>query len=508
MNDATFHIVTFGCQMNVNDSSWLARALERRGFTVAEAATAGVVILNTCSVREKPEQKVYQALRRLAADMRGRKAFAVVAGCVAQQIGAGFFARFPEVRLVVGSDGLAAAPDAIVRLWNEPETRLDLTAFADHFPEREAVFATETPVTGSTFAPAPGAVASAALGTALPATASPATASPATASPTASPVAYVNIMQGCDNYCAYCIVPYTRGPQKSRRPEAVLEECAALVRAGAREITLLGQNVNSYGLDGVGGEPAAGRLASLAGPDAPSAFAALVRQVAALPGLARLRFVTPHPKDFAAETIALFAELPNLCPRLHLPLQAGSDAVLEAMGRRYSRAEFLQLVEALRKARPDLALSTDLIVGFPGETEADFQETLRTMREAGFMASFSFCYSDRPGTKAAGLPDKIPVAVQKDRLTRLQALQDELSAAWLAGRVGCATQVLLESPSRRQPGGHAGGQEGVMSWQGHDPWGDTVNVSLAGGRPGLLVPVTLVTAKRHSLIGRMAPSPA
>ncbi len=436
----TYHIITFGCQMNVNDSEWLGRALQQRGFAPADLADADVVIVNTCSVRDKPEQKVYSALGRVRQVTRGRRSvLAVVAGCVAQQIGSGFFKRFPQVRLVVGSDGMAQAPDAIERLCAQPALKLSLVDFSTEYPERDnALDGGQTP-----------------------------------------PVAYVNIMQGCDNFCAYCIVPFTRGRQKSRSREAVLEECRSLLEGGAREITLLGQNVNSYGQDKCGDG---------------TTFDRLLREVAALPGLERLRFVTPHPKDISPDVIAAFGELPNLCPRLHLPLQAGADRVLQRMGRKYDSAKFLRIVEDLRAARPDIALSTDLIVGFPGETEEDFQETLRVMREAGFMSSFSFCYSDRPGARAALFPDKIAPAVQQDRLTRLQALQDELGAAWLRGRVEDNVTLLLENSSRKDS---ADGE----SWQGRDAYGAAVNVLLPAGtgRCGLLLPARITEAKKHSL---------
>ena len=444
-----YHVITFGCQMNVNDSDWLARSLEQRGFVSGELADADVVILNTCSVRDKPEQKVYSALGRVRQVTRGRASvLVVVAGCVAQQIGSGFFGRFPQVRLVVGSDGMAQAPDAIERLLDQPGMRLCLTDFSTSYPERDC---------------------------ALDGGQAPASA-------------YVNIMQGCDNFCAYCIVPYTRGRQKSRRREAVLAECREALAHGTREITLLGQNVNSYGQDKCGDG---------------TTFPRLLRDVAALPGLERLRFVTPHPKDISPDVIAAFGELPNLCPRLHLPLQAGSDRVLYRMGRKYDSAKFLRIVEDLRAARPDIALSTDLIVGFPGETEEDFQETLRVMREAGFMSSFSFCYSDRPGARAALFPDKIAPGVQQDRLSRLQALQDELGAAWLATRVGQQAVIMLEEASRKDAG------EGE-SWQGRDIYGAAINVILpaGAGKPGLFLPVRITAAKKHSLNGEPAGNPS
>ena len=458
MQPRSYHILTFGCQMNVHDSGWLAAALEARGFAPAALKDAEVVVINTCSVREKPEQKVMSALGRVRQATGGDgRVLVAVAGCVAQQLGAELFDRSPQVRLVAGSDGIAQAPEAIERLLAEPKARLTLCAFTETFPEKET-------------APRRSACSS----------------------------ALVTIMQGCDNFCAYCIVPFTRGRQKSRKAGAILEECRQRIAEGAVEITLLGQNVNAYGQDKTGDG---------------TSFARLLGQVAALPGLARLRYVTPHPKDMGPEDVAAFGSLPALCPRLHLPLQAGSDAVLKRMRRRYASAGFLRLVAGLRAARPDSALSTDLIVGFPGETESDFQATLDMMEACGFMSSFSFCYSDRPGAAAARFPDKVAPEVQHERLMRLQALQDRLGQRWLDARVGQATTLLIEGKSPRQetapadaPGCAPAPPHG--DWQGRDPYGVPVHVALPAGSDhiGRLVEVDIVAAKRHSLVGRLAPA--
>lgn len=446
MRERSYHIITFGCQMNVHDSQWLGRVLQRRGFAEGSLEEAQVVVVNTCSVREKPEQKVMSALGRIRqATGNNPDVLVAVTGCVAQQLGEELF-RQPQVRLVAGSDGIAFAPEAIERLLTEPDRKLSLLDFTSSYEEREE-------------------------GVRAP----------------SGPVAYVNIMQGCDNFCAYCIVPYTRGRQKSRLTAAVLDDCRKALEDGAREICLLGQNVNAFGRDkhgdGVG-------------------FAELLRQVAALPGLLRLRYVTPHPKDMGPEDVALFGELPNLCPRLHLPLQAGSDAVLARMGRKYDAARYIELTDALRAARPDIALSTDLIVGFPGESEDDFQQTLALMRRCGFMSSFSFCYSDRPGTRASRFLDKIAPDVQQDRLLRLQALQEELGQAWLDARIGQETDVLIEGESRRDDS-----SDGLRSWQGRDPYGALVHVGLPsadGDMTGRMVRVRLTEAKKHSLLGQQA----
>ncbi|OIO04493.1 MAG: tRNA (N6-isopentenyl adenosine(37)-C2)-methylthiotransferase MiaB [Desulfovibrionaceae bacterium CG1_02_65_16] len=461
--EKTFHIVTFGCQMNVGDSDWLARALIARGWRQVAEDEAWFFVVNTCSVRDKPEQKVYSELGRLLAHRRGKPGLtAAVGGCVAQQIGRGFFERFPFVRLVFGSDGVAGAPDALDRLAEDPRERIALLDFLSIYPERAAA-----PLVAA--APAFDADAG---------------------EPEAGPAqAFVNIMQGCDNFCAYCIVPYTRGRQKSRRPDAVLAECRQRVEQGARELTLLGQNVNSYGLDD-------SALADGVG------FAQLLRRVAAIPGLARLRFTTSHPKDIDPEVIRAFGELENLCPALHLPLQSGSDAVLKRMGRKYDRARYLDIVRELRAARPEIALTTDLIVGFPGETDEDFAQTLEMMERVRFESSFSFCYSDRPGVAAVRMSPKVSETASKARLVRLQSLQNVITKETLKSLEGREAVVLLEAKSRRQ-------DDGPCFWRGRDAAGRVVNLRLddAAGLAGRLVRARISEAKNHSLVGERLGQP-
>ncbi|MDR2745465.1 MAG: tRNA (N6-isopentenyl adenosine(37)-C2)-methylthiotransferase MiaB [Desulfovibrio sp.] len=443
MIDKSFNIITFGCQMNVNDSRWLALSLAERGFAGAEAADAQVVVINTCSVREKPERKVAAALDGVRRVTRGNpKVLVAVAGCVAQQMGGKLFSPESQVRLLIGSDGLVHAPEAIERLLAEPELRLSLLDFTDRYEERGRVLGAS------------------------------------------GPSAQVNIMQGCDNFCAYCIVPFTRGRQKSRKAASVLEECRARLEEGAREICLLGQNVNAYGQDRHGDG---------------STFSRLLACVAALPGIARLRYVTPHPKDMGPEDVSAFGDLAPLCPRLHLPLQSGSDAVLRSMGRKYDSRYFLDLVERLRKVRPDMAFGTDIIVGFPGEGEKDFEDTLNMMHSCEFVSSFSFCYSDRPGTRAALFPDKVDPAVSRERLARLQALQETLTRRLLEKRVGQKTEILIEGRSRRQ-------EAGKISWQGRDPYGVPVHLVLSGDTDytGKMVPVIITQSKKHTLMAQQA----
>lgn len=447
-----FHIVTFGCQMNAHDSDWLERALMVRGHESVVESEAEVFILNTCSVREKPEQKVYSELGRLRRYHEANpKMFAVVAGCVAQQIGEEFFKKFPFVRLVFGTDGIRRAPAAIEELLQNPGKRLALIDFMDRYEEREEAW-------------------------------------PELAMPKSAPrSAFVNIMQGCDNFCTYCIVPFVRGRQKSRSAEAVLSECRQLLGRGVREITLLGQNVNSYGQDTSG---------------TGVSFAELLHQVAALSGLDRLRFTTSHPKDIAPEVIQAFGELEKLCPHLHLPLQAGSDRVLKRMGRKYDKAHFLEIVDGLRSARPGIVLGTDLIVGFPGETEEDFLQTLEMLEHIGFETSFSFKYSDRPGTAAERMAEKVDPETAQDRLLRLQELQNTITRKSLKNCEGQETVVLYEGKSRVQDGA------GVF-WQGRDPAMRIVNVENIEGSDllGMLMKVRMTQAKKHSLIGEKMSEP-
>ncbi len=445
MIDRTFHITTFGCQMNATDSDWLRRSLLALGFAESPADAAAVRILNTCSVRDKPEQKVYSEIgriRSLTGDDPG--VLVCVGGCVAQQVGEALFKRFRQVRLVFGADGIAGAPAAVARLMEEPRLRMSLLDFSEQYEERDLSLQNEI----------------------------------------VSPAAFVSIMQGCDNFCAYCIVPYVRGRQKSRSTTAVLAECRALLERGAKEIMLLGQNVNAFGHDSGEGS-----------------FAELLYRTAALPNLARLRFITPHPKDLGPDVVQAFAELPVLAPRLHLPLQSGCDRILKLMGRRYDKARFMDIVRSLRRVRPEMHFSTDIIVGFPGETEAEFEETLAFMQEVGFAGSFSFAYSDRPGAKAAMLPGKLDKKTKLARLARLQEWQFEYTRSLLEAMRESTVTVMLESPAEDKDLA-----PGAECWQGREERGHPVIVRVTGeappgGRAGALVPVRVTGSSMHGLKG-------
>jgi tRNA-2-methylthio-N6-dimethylallyladenosine synthase len=432
--------------MNVADSDWLTQALVARGWTPVVEAEAQVFVVTTCSVREKPEQKVYSLLGRLKGYVdQNPAAFVAVGGCVAQQVGEEFWNRFPFVRLIFGTDGTAMVPQALERLAVDPSLRISLLDFLDHYPERDLHDDVSVPAQ-----------------------------------------AFVNIMQGCDNYCAYCIVPFTRGRQKSRNADAVVAECLSLVRRGARELTLLGQNVNSYGRDRHGDG---------------TTFAQLLHRIAAIEGLARLKFTTSHPKDIAPEVVDAFRELPNLSPQLHLPVQSGSDAVLRAMGRRYTREHYLDIVAALRRACPSIALTTDVIVGFPGESLQDFEDTMSLMREVRYESCFSFKYSDRPGVRAEKMDFKVPEEEKSRRLAALQELQNRITEEELARQVGADAVVLVEGQSRMQG-------ETMTFWRGRDEGGRIVNfASPRSTLVGRMVRVRILEAKKHSLTGEMRGEP-
>ena len=490
----SFHCITHGCQMNVNDSAWVARSLVLMGWHESDMENADFVFLNTCSVREKPQHRVLSTLGVIR-DTNPRAKVAV-AGCVAQQMGETLWERNAHVHIVLGSDGVAMAPRAFARIAKHPNLRLSHLDFTDTFPDRDSQLLPfkeqESLPTGT-------------LGASL----------------KNDTRAFVNIMQGCDNYCAYCIVPYTRGPRKSRATASILHECKEWLARGTCDITLLGQNVNVFGEDD-GGDG--------------TSFSQLLYKVAELDGIKRLHVVTPHPRDFSNEIVQAYGDLSVLAPRLHLPLQAGSDSILKSMGRGYTNTHYLKLVENLKKAKPNIALSTDLIVGFPGETEEDFKETLRMVKEVNFISSFSFAYSDRPGTRASEMTNKIAPALQQERLNRLIVQQAEQEEQWLKSREGIETEVLLEAHSKKpkysnimeshqeRPASliHQENSEitalsnpdtntveadqNNTSWQGHDSWGNTVNVIIPNHleqKAGSIVPVRILRAKRHSLLAEL-----
>jgi tRNA-2-methylthio-N6-dimethylallyladenosine synthase len=437
-------IRTYGCQMNVYDSERMTEALGEAGYVPVERPEdAELVVLNTCHIREKAAEKVYSELGRIRqiAEARrgnGQPTRIGVAGCVAQAEGAEIIRRQPMVDLVVGPQAYHRLPQMVAAL-DGGSTGLVETEFPaedkfEHLPRARAQRRV--------------------------------------------PTAFLTVQEGCDKFCAFCVVPYTRGTEVSRPVAQLLHEAQRLVDQGVREITLLGQNVNAYhGLDDKG------REVSLAG---------LVRQLARIDGLARIRYTTSHPNDMAEDLIAAHAEEPKLMPYLHLPVQAGSDRVLKAMNRRHTAEAYLRLIERIRAARPDIALSGDFIVGFPGETEAEFEETLALARTVGYAHAFSFKYSARPGTPAAELPP-IEEEVSAERLSRLQHALSIDQATFNAGFVGKRLPVLLEKRGREQ------GQ-----LVGRTPYLQSAFLDAPDTLLGQIVEVEIEQARPNALAGALA----
>ncbi len=390
------YIRTFGCQMNEYDSAKMADVLAAaEGMTPTDdPAEADVILFNTCSVREKAQEKVFSDLGRVKHLKRRKPDLVIgVGGCVASQEGAAIVERAPYVDVVFGPQTLHRLPALIERRRATGAPQVDVS-----FPEIEKFDHLPPPrVEGAS--------------------------------------AFVSIMEGCSKYCSFCVVPYTRGEEVSRPFDDVLTEIADLADQGVKEVTLLGQNVNAY----------RGRM----GTGDTADFALLLEYVHEIPGIERIRYTTSHPKEFTQRLIDAYARLPKLASHLHLPVQAGSDRVLAAMKRGYTTLEYKSIVRRLRAVRPDIALSSDFIVGFPGETEEDFARTLKLVEDIGFDASFSFVYSRRPGTPAAELRDDTPHEVKLARLQRLQVLLNEHAARISAAMVGSTQRILVEGPSKK-----------------------------------------------------------
>ena len=386
------YIKTYGCQMNVYDSEQMALILGQDYELTERAEDADLYLINTCAIRRKSEEKVLSLLGRLRALKRRRPQMLLgVGGCVAQQEGEKLLQQVPHLDLVFGTHGVYKLP-ALLKQRQETKRRLVDTSFSPDLP-----YISHPRLSGSV-------------------------------------QKLVTVMQGCDNYCTYCVVPYVRGPERSRPSGDIIREVEVFLGQGGREVTLLGQNVNSYGR----------------GLSENLTFPGLLRRLAALPRLARMRFTTSHPRDLSEELIRCFAELPPLCEHIHLPVQAGSNKILADMNRGYSREDYLDRVNRLRRACPGIALSTDFIVGFPGETETDFQDTLQLMQEAAFDSAFYFKYSPRPQTAAAAFPDQVPEAVKTERLARLKELLEQLSFASNQRLLGEIGQVLVEGFSKQK----------------------------------------------------------
>lgn len=388
---------TYGCQMNERDSEAMAGLLEEMGFEPARRPEeADLILVNTCAVRERAENKVFGKLGELRALKSARPELIIgVAGCMVQREGMAQKIRqlAPHVDLIIGTHALHRLPELVREVERTRRTRVAV----------------------------------------IPAAAAPLTELPVKRSDKIR--AYVNVSYGCNNFCTYCIVPYVRGPERSRQPEDILREVRSLAAAGYREVTLLGQNVNSYGRD----------LAK------PVTFGDLLKLVDRVEGLARIRFTTSHPRDFSHELIEIIARSEKVCEHFHLPAQAGSDRILALMGRGYTRTHYLELARAIRTRLPEATITTDLIVGFPGESEEDFAATLDLVEQVRFDAAFTFIYSPRPGTAAANLPDQVPAAVKRERLARLNQLQYRFTRESNERLVGRVVEVLVEGRSKTNP---------------------------------------------------------
>ncbi len=430
-------IKTYGCQMNVYDSERMAAAMTAEGYSQTETPDdADLIVLNTCHIREKAAEKVYSELGRLKPLKAAKPDLKVaVAGCVAQAEGAEIVRRQPMVDLVVG-------PQAYHRL--PAMARGEASTIDTDMPEEDKFdhLAPDTRMRRT-------------------------------------PTAFLTVQEGCDKFCAFCVVPYTRGAEVSRPAGKVVAEARDLVARGVREITLLGQNVNAYHGEGASGD------VSLAG---------LINALAEVDGLERIRYTTSHPNDMTDDLIAAHAEQPKLMPYLHLPVQAGSDKVLKAMNRRHSRDQYIRLIERIRAVRPDIALSGDFITGFPGETEADFQDTLALVAEVEYAQAYSFKYSPRPGTPASGA-EQVDPEQSADRLARLQVLLGQQQAAFQQASIGRTLPVLIEKPGRN---------EGQVV--GRSPYLQAVHLDAAPERLGQIVDARIIGAGPNSLAGEAVAS--
>lgn len=428
---------TFGCQMNRYDSERLVEILGGEQFAVVEDyRQADLIFINTCSVRDKAEQKAFSYLGRLKALKRNRPELIVsLGGCVAQQYGEDLLVRWPHLDLVVGTHAISRIPAMLARYeaTGERQAWVDFSYdFGDEPDGRSQLWRPEVS-------------------------------------------AYVTIMRGCDNFCTYCIVPMVRGRERSRSSDEIIREVESLVESGVREVTLLGQNVNSYG-QGVTGE---------------LDFAGLLRRLAKVEGLLRIRFTTSHPKDLSPALMRCFADIKPLCPHIHLPVQSGSDHILRRMKRGYTRNHYLRLVKELREIREDVAVSSDMIVGFPGESEEDFQLSLSLLEEVRFDGLFSFKYSDRPQTAARLLDGKLEEEVKLQRLQRLQKLQERITLEKNEAQLGQTTLVLVEGPS----------QAGGSQLSGRTPQNRVVNFQGSLQLVGEEIPILITAAHAHSLEG-------
>jgi tRNA-2-methylthio-N6-dimethylallyladenosine synthase len=437
-------IKSYGCQMNVYDAERMADALAPAGYiSTMTPEDADLILLNTCHIREKASEKVYSELGRLrllkqARQVEGKRTTIGVAGCVAQAEGKEMIARAPVIDLVVGPQSYHHLPTMLedVQKGQKPvNTDFPVEDKFDHIaPTAPKIIAAK------------------------------------------GPSAFLTIQEGCDKFCTFCVVPYTRGAEVSRPVSKIMHEARHLVASGVKEITLLGQNVNAYhGQDGDG---------------APWSLAQLLYALADIEGLERLRYTTSHPRDMDDALINAHADLPQLMPYLHLPVQSGSNRILKAMNRHHTREDYLKIMDAMRKARPDVALSGDFIVGFPGESDGDFEDTIDLIRQVGYAQAFSFCYSPRPGTPGSLMDDQIEQSVKSERLQRLQALLRQQQNDFMASKIGTTMDILLEKKGKYD-----------NQLVGRSPWLQPVNVTTKSHKIGELIPVTITKTGPNSLFG-------
>lgn len=442
MNKKCVYIYTIGCQMNVYDSEMFKKVLGPLGYIpVDEAEDADLVIVNTCTVRKKAEEKAFSFLGRMRAlKKKNPELIVAIGGCVAQQEGAAILRRMPYVDIVFGTRAYGRLKAMVEKFEYDRIPNVDVemsTGIVDETPTPELDVEVEVS-------------------------------------------RFVTIMRGCDNFCSYCIVPYVRGREESRDPDAIVQEVRDLVERGAREVTLLGQNVNSYGKK-----------------EGLCDFPELLRRVSEIDGLARIRFATSHPKDLSPGLVEAYRDLPKLCNHIHLPVQSGSNAVLKKMNRKYTREDYMERIARLKEVRPDIALTSDMIVGFPGETDADFEETLDLIRQVGFSGVFAFKYSDRPNAPAVDYDGKVSEEDKSRRLDALHVIEKELSKESNRSYAGKTEEVLVHG--RKEV-------KGVQQWTGRSSCNRVVNFTVTGGDSdgslvGKVVPVYIEEGLPHSLRG-------
>jgi len=432
----SFHIITFGCQMNEHDSERMTGVLEARGCTpVSGAETADMIILNTCSIREKAEQKFYSELGRLRSLKEANPNLKIaVAGCIAQQEGAGILSRAPYVDMVFGPSDIGRLSSLVDQKLSGPSPVIDTCGDAEYHKKRIPTSRADTLK------------------------------------------AWVSIMYGCDNFCTYCVVPHLRGRERSRHPDDIVREVYELAGQGYKEVTLLGQNVNSYGK----------------GQERDVAFPELLKRVNDETAVQRIRFVTSHPRDLSDGLITAIRDLPKVCESMHLPVQSGSNPVLASMNRRYTREEYLDKIRRLRQAVPEITLTTDIIVGFPGERPEDFEMTMQLLSEVRYDGIFAFKYSKRPGTAALKLSGHVPEEVKEKRLDQVLALQKDTTLQKNRDLVGATKEVLLDGHSKKG---------GLIT--GRTRGNKAVNIAASPSLIGSLVLVTITSAGMNSLTGQL-----